>query len=210
MSIILLAGFCFVVFVSSWSITKMKTDEEQLSEVTQLATKKFIEDGYVNGTDIEKGKYTDLTVYPLYNDKNEVEFFLIDFAPAGYAYVKSMIKYKYNNGCGRLFVSAGDYIVSYGKPWSRYCRNEIDTGFVDRSNETLYNDSHFKVADIGNERKYLILFKSDKMSGYIPAVKRGDKYLNLISMELYNPDNEYYYEPVIETGFVPNKINYLR
>ena len=47
MSIILLAGFCFVVFVSSWSITKMKTDEEQLLEVTQLATKKFIEDGYV-------------------------------------------------------------------------------------------------------------------------------------------------------------------
>lgn len=51
---------------------------------------------------------------------------------------------------------------------------------TDENGEYIYyTDSHFKVANMENEKKYLL---RDKVA-YIAAVKRGDKYLNLVSME---------------------------
>ena len=43
----------------------------------------------------------------------------------------------------------------------------------------LHETSHFKTANIQDEKRYFLKYRSK----YIPAVKRNDKFLNLISME---------------------------
>ena len=188
-----------IVMSSAWCSGTRKTDKEQLAEVTKLATKRFVEEGHINRGETEKGKYTGLTVYPLYDENDEMQYFLIDLEPSGYAYVKSNIKVRSSRGCiWRNFICPySDYTVSYGIPWFRYYRNETDTGFDYKDAEILYEDSHFKVANIGDEKRYLLKYYP-KTGGfrYIPAVKRGDKFLNLVSTTEYDPNNLYEHEPI--------------
>lgn len=46
------------------------------------------------------------------------------------------------------------------------------------------------MSNIANEKNYLLEVVHDGQLNYIPAVKRGDKYLNLISMDEFNLDDE--------------------
>ncbi len=184
-----------------------KTEKRQLDEVTKLATKRFVEEGHVDREHCEKGKYTGLTVYPLYDENDEMQYFLIDLEPSGYAYVSSNIKIRNSMSClGRIIANYGEYTVSYGEPWFRYYRNETDTDYDLRDAEILYEDSHFKVANIGDEKRYLLKYHLQSSADkYMPAVKRGDKYLNLVSMELYDPNHPFNYEPNGFIHFVPHK-----
>ena len=184
-----------------------KTEKRQLAEVTQRATKRFIEEGRIAEGCIEKGKCTGLKVYPLYDENDEMQYFLIDMEPSGYAYVRSNIKIRNSMSClGRIIANYGEYTVSYGKPWFRYYRNETDTDYDLRDAEILYEDSHFKVANIGDEKRYLLKYHLQSSADkYMPAVKRGDKYLNLVSMELYDPNHPFNYEPNGFIHFVPHK-----
>ena len=62
--------------------------------------------------------------------------------------------------------------------------------------------SHFKAAQIGNEKRYPLALKDSAGSfrGYIPAVKRGDKIFNLASFE----ETEYFPEMKSDTCTVSN------
>ena len=183
-----------------------KTAKRQLDEVTKLATKRFVEEGHINRGETEKGKYTGLTVYPLYDENDEMQYFLIDLEPSGYAYVRSNLKLRNSMSClDKIVANYGEYTVSYGEPWFRYYRNETDTDYDLRDAEILYEDSHFKVANIGDEKRYLLNCSKSGAKEYMPAVKRGDKYLNLVSMELYDPDNPFNCEPTGFIHFVPHK-----
>ena len=61
------------------------------------------------------------------------------------------------------------------------------TEIQDDGEPVKYKDSHFKIAETGNERRYFIeiecLLSLGWKKGFIPAVKRGEKYLNLVSMQ---------------------------
>ena len=194
-----------IIMSSAWCSGTRKTDKEQLAEVTKLATKRFVEEGHVDREHCEKGKYTGLTVYPLYDENDEMQYFLIDLEPSGYAYVSSNIKIRNSMSClGRIIASYGEYTVSYGRPWYRYYRNETDTDYDLRDAEILYEDSHFRVANIGDEKRYLLkCYPKSGSFGYIPAVKRGDKFLNLVSMTEYDPNDLYAYEPTSGISFMP-------
>ena len=194
-----------IIMSSAWCSDTRKTDKEQLAEVTKLATKRFVEEGHVDREHCEKGKYTGLTVYPLYDENDEMQYFLIDLEPSGYAYVSSNIKIRNSMSClGRIIASYGEYTVSYGRPWYRYYRNETDTDYDLRDAEILYEDSHFRVANIGDEKRYLLkCYPKSGSFGYIPAVKRGDKFLNLVSMTEYDPNDLYAYEPTSGISFMP-------
>ena len=195
-----------IIMSSAWCSGTRKTDKEQLAEVTKLATKRFVEEGHVDREHCEKGKYTGLTVYPLYDENDEMQYFLIDLEPSGYAYVRSNLKLRNSMSClDKIVANYGEYTVSYGEPWFRYYRNETDTDYDLRDAEILYEDSHFKVANIGDEKRYLLNCSKSGAKEYMPAVKRGDKYLNLVSMELYDPDNPFNCEPTGFIHFVPHK-----
>ncbi|MDY4052161.1 MAG: hypothetical protein SOY80_02260 [Bacilli bacterium] len=77
------------------------------------------------------------------------------------------------------------YTLFETDPWQRYvlengekvCEKDKD------GNDIFYNQSPYKVAGIKDEKRYLMCVQQDSNFNYVPAVKRGDKYLNLISMK---------------------------
>lgn len=134
--------------------------------------------------------FTDIEVYPLYNENEELTHFIVEFEPRGFVYVK----------VNRVATSENDLFAVDDQsksncPWQRYTINQdpsesFYTIETDKNGQIVdrYN-SHYKEAHIQGERRYLLLVNiTDPETGSnsrfpIPAVKRGDKWLNLISME---------------------------
>lgn len=61
----------------------------------------------------------------------------------------------------------------------------------DNGNAILHRTSPYKLANVNSEKKYLLAVKQDGKTDYIPAVKRGDLYLNLISLQEFRYQSEY-------------------
>ena len=126
---------------------------------------------------IETGVHKEYELYPLYDENDKLKYFVVDF-PTNYHIIRIN---KYDLGC--LGVSM--YTLFETDPWQRYvlengekvCEKDKD------GNDIFYNQSPYKVAGIKDEKRYLINVKQDSNPFYVPAVKRGDKYLNLISMK---------------------------
>ena len=126
---------------------------------------------------IETGVHKEYELYPLYDENDKLKYFVVDF-PTNYHIIRIN---KYDLGC--LGVSM--YTLSINNPWQRYvlengekvCEKDKD------GNDIFYNQSPYKIAGIKDEKKYLIEVSQGSSSSYVPAVKRGDKYLNLISMK---------------------------
>ena len=126
---------------------------------------------------IETGVHKEYELYPLYDENDKLKYFVVDF-PTNYHIIRIN---KYDLGC--LGVSM--YTLSINNPWQRYvlengekvCEKDKD------GNDIFYKQSPYKTAGIKNEKRYLIEVKQDSNLFYVPAVKRGDKYLNLISMK---------------------------
>ena len=126
---------------------------------------------------IETGVHKEYELYPLYDEEDKLRYFVVDF-PTNYHIIRIN---KYDLGC--LGVSM--YTLFETDPWQRYvlengekvCEKDKD------GNDIFYNQSPYKVAGIKDEKRYLIKIRQGSNSDYVPAVKRGDKYLNLISMK---------------------------
>ena len=103
-----------------------------------------------------------------------------------------------------------DCVLTAEKKQWIHVRNEygniIYEEYICEANEEgdiiYYIDSHYEAANITNERRYLLEIEG---SNYIPAVRRGDKYLNLISMEefVYATDMSYKVCPSTPLGALP-------
>ena len=168
------------------------SEEKHKERISKLVKKRYM---------TEESEYTSFEVYPLYNEYDELKFFVVEFEPYGYVYVK--INEKSNSLLGLSMYMRES---RESREWFRY---EVDensevlitnkngygtiykhrrlTEIQDDGEPVKYKDSHFKVAEIGNERRYFIEIEclpslgSDE--GFVPAVKRGEKYLNLVSMQ---------------------------
>lgn len=163
--------------------------EEHLERVSKLVEKRYM---------TEDGEYTSYEVFPLYDKNEELKFFVVEFEPCGYVYVKlnekdlsSFWQHSMYTRCAergyslvwrRYTVEIGlESTITYGN----FTRSFHDRKWeVDDNGEFIdYYDSHFKIANIQNEKRYFLTITQNGVSGYIPAVKRGDKYLNLVSMQ---------------------------
>ncbi len=168
------------------------SEEKHKERISKLVKKRYM---------TEESEYTSFEVYPLYNENDELKFFVVEFEPYGYVYVK--INEKSNSLLGLSMYMRES---RESREWFRY---EVDensevlitnkngngtiykhrrlTEIQDDGEPVKYKDSHFKVAETGNERRYFIEIEclpslgSDE--GFVPAVKRGEKYLNLVSMQ---------------------------
>ena len=163
----------------------------------------------------EDSEYTGLEVYPIYNEYDELKYALIEFEPRGFVYVyisereypwssmyslsdtesESWMPYRVKKGA-REDVYDADGNLLYQTTDREYFRDE--NGHV-----IIYNESHFKVAGIENERRYLLDGRY-----LVPAVKRGEQYLDLVdgAMIDYTPGMESAYA-IAEIGFI-NKANF--
>lgn len=188
------------------------SEEQHLQRIKERAEKRFL------GEDSE---YTGLEVYPIYNEYDKLKYALIEFEPQGFIYV-------YIND--RAYPWNSMYALSDTKPesWMPYrvkegvrdniydeSGNLIDQAlnqefFRDENGQVVvYNDSHFKVAGIENERRYflsteLTIFLG-RERGLIPAVKRGEQYLDLVDRTMidYTPGMESAYA-IADIGFINN------
>ena len=126
---------------------------------------------------IETGVHKEYELYPLYDENDKLKYFVVDF-PTNYHIIRIN---KYDLGC--LGVSM--YTLSINNPWQRYVLENGEKVYEkdEDGNDIFYNQSPYKVAGIKDEKRYLIKIRQGSNSDFVPAVKRGDKYLNLISMK---------------------------
>ena len=165
------------------------TEEEHLQRVSDLVEKRYMQEG---------SEYTSYEVHPVYNENDKLEYFIVDFEPEGYVYVQ--IHDVVTIMTTEMYVR--DYHESeFWRPYTYVPGAECtvpdengemvtykDIMFKQDENGNYYGFrvSHFKAAKIKNEKRYLLqIFDSTEGSrrGLVPAVKRGDKYLNLVSWE---------------------------
>lgn len=193
----LLAGLLSVAMCVSLAGCRASwySEEQHIARVRERAEERFLGEG---------SEYTGLEVYPIYNEYDELKYMLIEFAPQGFLYVAiDDIAYPWK----------GMYTLSDTEPvgWWPYRVKEGERGevvdeegnliqYYDREyflNEEgkaiVYHQSHFKVAGIENERRYILLINDGgNYSAKIPAVKRGEQYLDLVDGALidYTPGME--------------------
>ena len=191
------------------------SDEQHMQRITKRAEERFL------GEDSE---YTGLKVYPIYNEYDKLNYALIEFEPQGFIYVHI---------ADQAYPWKGMYTRSSTKPenWMPYRVKEgVNEKVVDENGDIIaqsfnrefirdengqvifYNDSHFKVAGIENERRYFLSTECAVYIGFnhglIPAVKRGEKYLDLVDGALidYTPGMKSTYA-IAELGFI-NKAHF--
>lgn len=192
--IILLAAALCVLCLSRTS--GFYSEKQHLSRIQKRAEAHFLG---------EESEYTSLEVYPLYNEDEKLEYALIELQPQGYMYVH-INKSDFFEWLG----TASMYTMSQDTPtncsWTPYrVKDGKEEPFTDENGEPIeYFDSYFKVAGIENERRYILRTPSyenapKSSSDLIPAVKRGEQYLDLVDGELidYKPG---VYSPTFANG----------
>ena len=127
---------------------------------------------------IETGVHKEYELYPLYDENDQLKYFVVDF-PTNY-HIININSFDYSCISGTSL-----YSLSITNPWQRYVLENGEKVYEkDKDgNDIFYNQSPYKVAGIKDEKRYLIKVRQGSSSSYVPAVKRGDKYLNLISMK---------------------------
>lgn len=167
------------------------TEEEHIRRVTERIEKQVMTDST---------KYIGFSVYPLYNEDDELQYFLVEYEPYGFMFIQP--KDEEWKGLSCLGVSTSMYRVSnvytgddeYGT-WSPYTIDETNSQpfpetdkrwKVDEDgNRICYTKSPYYVTQNINERKYLL--RSDK--GFICAIKKDDAFINLVSSIEINISN---------------------
>lgn len=176
-----------------WEIDASRfTDEQHIERITKGIEKQYIKQGKKEGYEI----------HPVYNESDEMEYCVIDFKPSGYLYIKiydsgSIMPIFFGNSMYSKegltkwrrfrFLKEGEDQPQY--PYSNWKKGKNGDGDiyydnlceVDKDGNFIeYKDSHFKVAGVKEEKRYLL---RDDSGNCIPAIKSNDRYLNLISME---------------------------
>ena len=155
------------------------TEEEHIKRISERVEKRYI---------TEDKKYTDFSVYPLYNENEERTFFLVEFEPYGFMFVRVSDEHFLSCiGLGRMYLDSGreqwaPYTIDEKNDW----KYEVD----ENGKKIVYNRSPYYIAQKMNERKYLLA--GVKKGEYICAIKKDDDtFINLVSsteMSISNGD----------------------
>ena len=180
---------------SSWAYT----EEQHLQRISKLVEKRYMG---------EKSEYTSYEVFPLYDQNEKMKYCIVEFEPYGFVWVKiNDNDFNYGMYSRREMDKNG---------WSRY--EYIDTTQTssyeknkkwetDESGKRIYyNVSPYKVAGITDERRYVItIIQAIHYPSTVPAVKRGDKYLNLMDMKEfeYVPESATFVYPYFSMSVPP-------
>ena len=194
--LLMAAGLC------SGCSSDMYSEEQHIQRIKERAEKRFLG---------EESEYTGLEVYPIYNEYDTLKYALIEFEPQGFLYVsisnraypwkgmytlnsrepESWMPYRVKEGA-REDIYDADGNLLYQTTDREYIRD--DNGLV-----FIYYESHFKVAGIENERRYFL----DGGEGLIPAVKRGEQYLDLVDGAMID------YTPGMESAYATADIAFI-
>ena len=158
---------------SSWAYT----EEQHLQRISELVEKRYTSDKY---------DYTSYKIFPLYDQNEKMKHCLVEFEPYGFVWVRindlafPMSMYTRNEWLTAEW-SRYDYIdLTKSSDYSDNKKWETD----EAGERIYYNVSPYKVAGITDEKRYMVtIMQGLRYSSTIPAVKRGDKFLNLMDMK---------------------------
>ena len=185
------------------------SEEEHIARISERIKERDTNWGYPEGE-----TYEDFEVYPLYNQNDELKYFLVEFEPYGFVFV--YIQNEPPILTSFLYANKSMYVLSadlYGKsnPWTPYIRDKnsptipsLKEGWEDTRKGDLildengkmiiYDKSPYFVTENTNEKKYLL--ETDCSYEFICAVKKDGKFINLISglylddLRSYNSEEE--------------------
>lgn len=173
------------------------TEAQHIQRITERVRAKYI-DG--DGILYSRAKPTDFMVYPLYNENDELIFFLVEFEPYGFLYIYLVLErpfYVYLLGPHKNMYAVST--TASEAPWSRYTvkptsslpipEDEKIWELDEYGRRIFYDRSPYFVAGAMESRKYILETKANGSTYCILAIKTGDKYLNLISMEEFEYAN---------------------
>lgn len=189
----------------------MYSEERHIQKIRARAEARYLGEG---------SEYTGLEVYPIYNEYDELKYALIDFEPQGFIYVVINDK---------AYPWRGMYTICTKKPetgwWPYRVKEGAREDVIDENGNVIaqtvnqeffrdenglvitYNESHFKVAGIKDERRYFLSAELTvflgRERGLIPAVKRGEQYLNLVDGAMIN------YTPGMKSAYSVVNIDFI-
>lgn len=205
------AGCFLLVLLMAFSATACRkspnryTTEQHIQRITKRLDGRFKNWVYEDGS-----RFTDFEVYPLYDENEELKYFLIEFEPYGFIFVE--LRHEESIVFSWLGFRRSMYGLStiYGEDdWSPYTIDET-TGerlwIVDENGEKIsYSKSPYSVTQNEDERKYLL--RSNRSAEYICAVKNGETFINLIGgneIDVSNGDLQKN-QPTLYIGFIAHK-----
>ena len=164
------------------------TEEEHLRRVSDLVEKRYMTDA---------NEYTSFEVYPIYDEYEDLRYFVVDFEPEGYVYIylnEKVVRF------GPSMYWRCPYESEFWRPYTyapgMECTVPDENGEMvtyhdicfkkdEEGNYYGFRVSHFKAANIKNEKRYLLQIydKYSNTEGLVPVVKRDERYLNLVSWE---------------------------
>lgn len=158
------------------------SESEHIQRISNRIEKKFI---------TENSIYTSFSVYPLYSQNDELDYFVVEFEPCGFVYVKLREEEPH------IFSFFGFRTSMYSlssleseHSWSKYVFDESNDQplyELDENEERIYyTNSPYRVANMEDNRMYLLSDDNNSNSCFVPAIKVNDKYLNLISMKEFS------------------------
>ncbi len=218
---VILASVKVLAIVAFWVLTNrgIKPSDfsvpQHIKRISRLVEKNFLPD---------HPEYTDYAVYPLYDENDEfANYCLVEFQPTGFLYVAikddyptlSVIypqiqmymkvapttslpwqRFRYDNSLAidTIDFEETSWIRDPEKPW------DVDNRLweADDNGEFIYRtDSVYKAAGVKDEKRYILRLGGSNTFFFIPAIRYEDKFLNLMSMEIYD------YDPAFSEKTVP-------
>lgn len=195
--IVIASIFLSIFFISIYWETEASayTQEQHIERIAKLIEKKYVDRRNYN---------KEFEIYPVYNEKDDMEYCIVELQPAAFLYVKindtgpAMPLFFGNNMYSKYEVQKWRRyrIIQEGEDPIQYPNSnwKIDNNYNKLTNSYYgslcevnnegdfieYRQSYYKVAGVENERRYLL---KDKEENYVPAIKKDGKYINLLSME---------------------------
>ena len=165
------------------------TEEEHKQRITERLQKQIDEWSYG-----DKEKYVGFEVYSLYDQNDQLSLFLIELEPCNFVFVMLMDEPPL---WVRAIFGGSMYRYCARGDWSPYVLKADPSGrdqfekewILDENGEMpVYNKSPYYVTGNINNKKYIL--ETNRASEYVCAIKKDGLYVNLISGETFNIDND--------------------
>lgn len=225
--LILMVILCGVILSSCEDLPSNYTVEQHKERISAKIETHFTRSHHLEWTSYE--------IYPLYDDKEELTAFIIEFEPTGHVFIELSSEPRYigKNVANSMYHYDDSYLMKqYGNlsryGWRRYriCLdgNEPEQGdykwLADPKDSNLYANNRYEVNSNSEFIEYTCspykaanvlnerLYCLNLGMYAVSAIKKDGKYFNLISMEEmeYNEGGEEYYKELYTTGNIDNYI----
>ncbi len=198
-AVLMLISILVAMLTSLCACTKYPEDytlEEHIDNITKRVQKKYMDDD---------NNYTSFTVYPLYDENDKLTHFLVEFEPYGFLFIHLGVQrlQSYFFAVPGMYMYCDTYL---NMNWQRYrlCVDGIEPqpygnhewvvseGLAmsiealnarfesdEEGNIIEYNKSPYYISNVFNDKLYYL----EMPTGGVPAIKNGDAFVNLVSME---------------------------